>query len=337
MPQLKPEYVPRKHLSYSTLLEFVRCPRKYFYRKSGIFPQQEATALMYGVAMHAATDAGVNDGIEKSFQVFSSIWDEALADDKRNAVRARAQLGHYVHTHTGGRSIYNLLPPPEGTVQADEKTSPNEIPFVIDVGLAVPIVGRLDGWCQHRDTGEYWGREFKTTSRISASMFDSLELNPQLLIYALVLKTLAKKTIKGIMFECMLIDPKKVDNMTHPVTIADHHIPEIATWLRYWGSLLLACEERAMTERERLLDKGYGAEEFESHVISAMSDSFPKNFAGCNAYSLFYMPGSSCEYQNLCRVADWRNMLPFYDVRRDPRDEKVELTIGGASAISVVG
>lgn len=334
MSQLRPQYVPRKHLSYSTLLEFVRCPRKYFYKKSGIFPQQEATALMYGLAMHAATDAGVNNGIDEGFRVFSSIWNELLADDKRNLVRARAQLGHYVHTHTAGRSIYKLLPPPEGTVQADDKTSPNEIPFVIDVGLSVPIVGRLDGWCRHRDTGEYWGREFKTTSRISASMFDSLELNPQLLIYALVLKTLAKKTIKGIMFECMLIDAKKVDNMTHPVTIADHHIPEIATWLRYWGSLLLACEERAEIIK-------LAAHEPEDDTINAiiheMSSAFPKNFAGCNAYSLFYMPGSSCEYQNLCRVADWRHMLPFYEVRWDARDEKVELTIGGASAIAVTG
>lgn len=324
MPQLIPEYIPRKYLSYSTLLTFVRCPRKYFYSKSGIFPQQEATALQYGIAMHAATDEGVINGIEAGYAKFASIWDDGLADDKRNLIRARAQLGHYVHTHTGGRSIYNLLPPPEGTVQVDRDTSPNEIPFVIDVGLPVPIMGRLDGWCQHRDTGEYWGREFKTTSRISAAMFDSLELNPQLLIYALVLKTLAKKSIKGIMFEAMLIDKSKVDNMTQPVTIAPHQITEIAIWLKYWGSLLLACEALAAQNDSEGLER-----------IFKQSHAFPKNFAGCNAYSMFYMPGSACEYQNLCRIEDWRHMLAFYDVRKDARDEKVELTIGATSATPV--
>jgi len=301
---IEPQYKKREYLSYSTLLSFARCPRKYFYTKSGIYPQSEPTALLYGTAMHKAVDVGMREGLEAGLAAFASIWDEAYADDKRSMARATVQIKHFVHSHSGGRSLYTLLPPPEGTVQVDDATSPYEIPFAIDIGLPIPLTGRLDGWCLHRDTGGFWGREFKTTSRLGGQMFDCLELNPQLLTYALVLRTMTKKKIEGIMFEAMLIDKSKVDNITHPVTIQEHHIDDILVWLRYHGELLLACEERG---------------------------SFPKNFAGCSAYPLFYMPASQCEYTNLCRVPRYEDMLPYYDIR-DESKRLIQPTIGGTDA-----
>lgn len=296
MEGLQPEYKKREYLSYSTLLSFARCPRKYFYQKSGIFPQEEPTALLYGTAMHKAVDVGLREGLEAGVTAFLSVWDETFADDKRNTVRAKAQLSHFIHTHDKGRSIFNLLPPPEGTVQVDDATSPYEIPFAIDIGLPIPLTGRLDGWGVHRDTGEFWGREFKTMSRMGGGVMECLNLNPQLLTYALVLKTLTGKKISGIMFEAMLIDAKKVDNETHPIYIQDHMLDDILQWLRYHGELLLACEARGV---------------------------FPKNFAGCSAYPMFYMPASKCEYTNLCTVPDYKDMVSYYSIRQDP----VPLTI----------
>lgn len=295
---MEAQYRKREYLSYSTLLSFARCPRKYFYQKSGVYPQEESNALLYGTAMHKAVDITVTQGIDAGIKAFADIWDDSLADAKRSYARACAQLRHYALTHEKGRSIYIPLPPPEGnTVTADQ--SPLEISFAIDIGLPIPLTGRIDGWGMHRDTKKFWGREFKTMSRMTSSTFDGLEMNPQILTYALVLRTLTGKRMEGVMFDTMLIDPKKVDNIVHPVYIQDHHIDDILVWLRYHGELLLACEARG---------------------------EFPKNFAGCSAYPLFYQTGSHCEYQNLCRAPDWKMMLPYYRIKSEyqPAELRIE-------------
>lgn len=297
MPTPEPPYRKREYLSYSTLLSFARCPRRYEYQKRGIYPNEESNALLYGTAMHKAVDLALREGLPTATQAFDSVWDNQFADNKRSTQRAHAQLAHYVHTHEKGKSIFVPEAPPQSTVKTTEDVSPYEIPFAIDIGLDIPLTGRLDGWCRHRDTGEYWGREFKTTSRISSGLFNGLELNPQLLTYALVLRSLAGKDIRGIMFEAMLVDPVKVDNMTHPVLIQDHQIDEIHTWLRYFGELLLACEARG---------------------------EFPKNFSGCSSYPHFYTPGSHCEYETLCKIPRWQDMAHWYTVKEEHK--MVELT-----------
>ncbi len=308
MPNPKVEYRKREYLSYSTLLSFARCPRRYMYQKMGVYPREEAPALSYGTAMHKAIDVAVTSGLDAAMKAFDSVWEERLADSKRSRARAREQLAHFIFAHAGSRSIYTRLEAPkhlnlsgnEG-IKLDETTSPLEIPFAIDIGLPVPLMGRLDGWCRHRDTGELWGFEFKTTSRLSGGMFDCLELNPQVLTYALVLKALTGEKIRGIMYEAMLIDPKKVDSMTHPVLVSDHHVDSILVWLRYYGAMLLACEERM---------------------------EFPQNFSGCSSYPHFYIPGSHCEYENLCRVPDFNFMLDYYEIR--PEHSMVKMTVEGA-------
>ena len=299
----EPQYRPREYLSISTLLSFARCPRKYFYQKCGIFPPDESAALCYGTAMHKAVSLALVEGYDPAIEAFISLWKPELSDTKRNIERAKAQLRHFVHTHEKGRSIYTLLPPPKQQVTpADGDVSPYEIVFMIDVGLPVPIGGRLDGWCQHRDTGDYYAFEFKTASRLGSSFFDSLEFNPQCLTYSLVTRTVTEMPIKGVMFEGMLIDPKKVDNLSHPVPVPDYLVEDCAAWLRYVGSLLLSCEERALS----LIKAGQDA-----------AAAFPKTFTGCTAYPLFYQSGSNCEYQNLCRVSEWKAMLPYYEIREE--------------------
>lgn len=302
------EYRPRDYLSYSTLMSFCRCPRKYFYEKCGIYPHDEAIALHYGTAMHRAVSTIMEKGIAEAHKDFMKIWSESgcAGDDKRNPMRALDQLSHFYHTHVGDRSIYRMLPPVESNVVLPEDVSPNEIVFALDVGLRVPIVGRLDGWCEHRDSKDAYAYEFKTTSRLTSNMFDSLELNPQVLTYALVTKTMTGRDIKGVMFEAMLIDKTKVDNITHPVPIQEHMLDDILIWLRYMGELLLSCEDR---------------------LAAGLTDAFPKNFSGCSAYPMFYQTGSKCEYENLCRVPKWQDMVRYFQIR--PEHKMIDLTVKG--------
>jgi hypothetical protein len=308
-------------------MSFIRCPRKYFYEKCGVTSKDEATALVYGSAMHKAVPhLFTKGGIEAAIPAFQSVWDESLTDSKHSTQRAIAQLSHFAHTHTTDRSLYWLeQPPPNPGITLADDVNDFEIPFVLDVGLRVPIAGRIDGWCRHQD-GSLWAWELKTSGRLTSSMFDSLEFNPQLLTYALVCSTFTKEKIRGVMFEVILKDAKKVDNMSHPVPVQDHHLQDIALWLRYWGELLLACEDRC--EDIRLRNEQAGSD-LRSTVGGGMEDiakAFPKNFAGCSAYPLFYQTGSVCDFVSLCRTPEWKSLLEYYDIK--PEHNLIELTRG---------
>ncbi len=272
-------YQKREYLSISTLLSFSRCPRRYFYQKNGLQTHEESPALSYGTAMHLAIPHAAAGDFDAAWDAFCSVWDEIKAKNTRNLDRARRSLTHYVHTHQGEKSIFRFQPPPSGNIEVDKTTNDYEVPFAIDVGLPIPLVGRLDGLVKHRDTGEDWGYEFKTTSRLTASFFDQFEMNVQVLTYGLVLRTLGKPT-KGVMVEGMLTSASKVDNMIHLVPIQDHHLDDIVTWIQLKGKMLLACEE---------------------------AGEFPKDFAGCTAYSHHYIPTYRCEYSDLCRMPNWED------------------------------
>lgn len=294
---ITPKYVPREYISVSTLMKFIRCPRLYFYIKSGLVSKEEAPALDYGKAMHKAVPIAMARGLDEALAAFESIWKGREVDDKRNSRRARLQLSHFAHSHGGGRSIYTFERPPANPgIELAEETSEFEVPAVLDVGLPIPLVVQIDGLVKHRDTNELWGWEFKTTSRLNASLFENMEMNPQILTYTLALRTLTGTRVKGMMAEAMLIDKSKVDNMTHLIQVEDHHLESIKLWLRFYAMQLLACEKKYSE---------IGAE------------AFVKNFAGCSAYPQFYMPSWMCDYANLCRVENWENLISLYDVRED--------------------
>jgi hypothetical protein len=101
-----------------------------------------------------------------------------------------------------------------------------------------------------------------------------------------------------VMVEGMLIDAKKLENMCHPIYVQDHYLDKIHKWLRYYGGLLLACEESEKTSE-------------------IPGDAFPQNFSGCNSYHHYYMPGWACDYSTLCRTEDWRNLASMYTVKEE--------------------
>lgn len=286
-------YHKREYLSPSTLTSFSRCPRRYFYQKFGLGPFEESPALSYGTAMHKAIPPASRGDFDEAWKAFDSVWDEALANDTRNVENAHRSLKHYCHEHTGDKSLFNFLPPPKGNIEVVEEVSDSEVPFAIDIGLDIPLVGRIDGLVEHRDTKRPWGYEFKTTGRLGANFFDSFEMNVQVLTYALVLSTLTSEHIEGVMVEAMLCAKNKVENLIHPVYIQDHHIKDIVIWLRHTGEMLLAMEAR-------YLDEGI---------------DFLKDFTGCTAYTNFFIPSWRCEFADLCRVPKWEYAKSMYAER----------------------
>lgn len=294
-----PVYRKREYLSISTLLDFARCPRRYFYKKCGLEQNEEPLAPIYGNAMHKAVPiALMQEDLAAAMMGFKQVWsiiNEVNGQgSKWNLNCAERSLSHFIHTHKGSKSLYKLMPPPVGGFTRDEKVSDYEVSWAIDIGLAVPLTGRMDGFCTHRDTGETWIWEFKTTKNLNDQFFDQFRMNSQVLTYALVGRTFFGKDVKGVMIEGMKTDPKKIDNMTYPVIVKHHHLEEILKLLQYWGMQLLEME---------ILYESIGAK------------AFLKDYSGCTPYSNFHMPGYTCEFVELCDQPDWTSLTDMFVIK----------------------
>ena len=306
---LVPAYRPRKYLSVSTLISFARCPRRYFYQKCGLQSYGIALAPTYGQAMHKAIPVALTTGDSAAaFAAFMEIWEPVEAqrkeegyaeDDRRNPRTAMRSISHFIHTHKDDKSLYRLVAPPEGSLIPDEQTSDYEIAWVLDINLPVPLVGRFDGLCQHRDTEEKYIWEFKTTSRLGGSFFEAHEMNIQNFAYTLAGQTATGWDIRGLMVEGMLVSKTKVDNLCQPIPAQPHHLRDIITWLYRVGHDLLSVEQYA----HQLMSEGRDP-----------CDAFTKHFEACTPYAFFYMSGFRCEYADLCNVPSWRHLTDLYTV-----------------------
>lgn len=310
MVKTEPEYVKRRYLSVSTLFDFIRCPRRYFYKKSGLVPEESVLAPIYGNALHAACPVALTtEDLDQSMTAFLGVWEKVEEvmdefgdeDPKRNRKTAERSLKHFIFTHKGSKSLYKLIKPPVGTLESDQRTSSYEVPWAIDIGLSVPLVGRFDSLCQHRDTGRKWIWELKSKSNwmggLNAKFFDAHEMNPQNCTYALVAKTILGEAIEGVMVEGVLVDKTKVDNMVQPIPIQQHYLEDILLWLQKTGARLLAAEEAFLNDGD--------------------VNAFEKDFTGCTPYPIFYTTGFRCEFADLCRVPDWRQLAGIFKVVPD--------------------
>lgn len=316
MEKTTPEYVRRKYLSVSTLVRYARCKRLYFYEKSGLRQDGLALAPEWGSCMHEAVPVALETSdITTSMNAFLKGWEEieeqieeqGFDPKKHNRDTARRALTHFIFTHKDHKSIYKLVDPPDGglDVPIEAKTSKYEIPWALDIGLRVPLVGRLDGMCRHRDTGGSWVWELKTGSRIDGRFFDAHEMYIQNLTYTLVSQTVLEEPAEGVMLEGLLCNGKNVHNETQMIPVMQHHLEDVLKWLQRTGQSLLDAEDAYAA---RLQGKG---------SLEKPEDAFPKDFTGCTPYSHFYMPGYRCSFADLCRVPDWRALTDLYKVVPD--------------------
>jgi hypothetical protein len=287
-------FVRPDHLSPTQTAGFMRCPRLWMYRRMGLESPGRKSALVFGEAFHHAAGFAIEGRVPEAVAAFDAVWDESLADPKRNRARAMMIIRDFSMSHVAGKSLYSLIPPPRG-VEVPDRVSQWEVPFAFDAGLPIPIVGRIDGVGKHRDTGETWAVEFKTTSQLGATFLSMFNLDPQILTYAYALQTYGvpeSPKVAGTIVDGVLVAATKVDSMCQPIHVRPHSMHDMLDWYM-----------RAWHEMSRCME----------------TDDFPKNISACAPYSGFGMPGYVCQYQSLCLAGpNWDGMLGMYE-RNEPR------------------
>lgn len=296
-------YSERKFLNVSTLTATARCPRKAFYSSGcGFDTPTDKPALKFGEAIHRAIPelmvGGVETQLTRGLTAFDKVWNPLISDDKRNRENALSIMVDFQQSHKGQNGLYTLVHPRElpnigGSrleISGDDSVSEYEIVFVIDIGLRVPLVGRVDAIGRLRDTGELVAIEYKTTSSLY-EYFQAYELSPQVLLYNAGLQVSGLKISRCIV-EALLVSKTKTETVAQPFHIFPHHVEECLNWARYVGGLFLDCEDRK---------------------------DFPKFFSGCHPYSMFGSRGYTCDYLQLCKPKDWTSQVPLFIKKKDTR------------------
>ena len=283
-------YQPKGWLSPSAASSFSRCPRHYFYNQGcGLATSEEGAALVFGGCIHRAIPYAFKGDLTKAMEVFCSGWKAELQDEKRNPMRAKAMLESFYDSHKNEKSIYNPIPSPENRLKVEEHNGEYEVPFAVDIGLDVPLVGLVDCLARHRDTNEIHVVEFKTSSQLSNMFLQAFDMSPQVLTYALAMRILLNEKIAGVFVEGLLVSKVSCSTIVVPISIKDFNLEETLSWLKSIHLRIRECESK---------------------------EDFPKHFSGCNSYDMFGMPSYTCPYAPLCKTTEnWVDLMSMYIIK----------------------
>lgn len=302
----------RDHLSPSSLCEFARCPRRFFYSRScGLQAgDEEHLALTYGKAMHAAIPIIMESGLDEGYAAFEKIWGQR-ADEKglRSNVTAMRSLSEFYEKNGEGRGMYTLVkpstlgvprldPPPRSDHPDKTEVSEWEFEFRMDIGLHVPFEGRLDGLARLNADRSLWVVEYKTSAQIGGNwFFDAFDLSPQLCAYTLAARTVIQdEPIRGVIVVVIRTSKTNPESVPKPIDVRDHHLEDFVTWAQYKAREIKAAED---------------------------SGIWNKDFSGCHPYAMFGTHGYKCDFMPMCRdTEDWTSHREFYR----QKDSKVDNT-----------
>lgn len=278
----------------SGLCCFRRCPAKYYFERIlGLEnPEVDTTAVDYGTAMHVALPLCYEYSYKEAFEKFKDVWlgmGYDNSDDKRNLIRAEATLKEFAETHTPEICPYTLIK--SSIASPDHKLiDPNEIPFRIDIGGALPLCGRLDKAVRWKTTKALCALDYKTSSEVSARLFDNFYLSPASIAYTLGLSQLTGERAIGLIVELVRVSKTNAESQMNLIFVKDKMISDFLEFANKTTDEILKANEEKL---------------------------WVKNLSGCAPYGMFGQPGYFCKYKKLCDCENWQDATKFY-VKKTP-------------------
>lgn len=278
------------YLDQSTMSKFNRCPAAFLFGRLMSLHLPEATSihLDYGTDMHLALPHCYNGeaGIKQAMDAFLSSWNTrpyGSSDDKRNPVRAEMSLRQFAATHNQHNCPYDILDVPI-SARTRQEVSENEIPFLIDIGGPLAAAGRIDLVIRWRSTGDIFANDYKTSSEISARLFDNFNFCPQT-----CLSTIAAAHIfgpvRGMAIEAIRVSASNVENQISLNYVFPHQLTSFLNFANRTAEDIIKCNNEKC---------------------------WPKKCTGCGPYSMFGFPSRVCEFTSICNQPDWRDGAKMY-------------------------
>lgn len=279
------------YIDASGMVKFACCPARYlFERQMGLVSVEDNTvAPDYGTAMHRALPycyAG-EENIERAIAEFVDAWEKynyGYQDEKRNPDTAENSLRGFAGKHKPGSSPYEILSYPIAATTADI-ISPNEIPFLIDLGGELPGAGRIDLAVRWKDTNGLWANDYKTASEVSPRYFSNFEAACQPCMYTLALSTIAGEQPKGMIVEAVRTSKKNVESQIHFVFVTDWQLEVFIEFANKTAAEILKCNEDM---------------------------AWPQHPSNCASYAMYISPGRLCPYRSICNYKDWESQTKYF-------------------------
>lgn len=237
---------------------------------------------MFGTAIHYGICYCYEQNVDGAMDAFNEVWDNAdvQADDKRNPMIAKKIFEDLARNHCSSNCLYNVVNPNGMGVEMQDKISDNEVAFAIDVGVDIPLVGRIDCLGEHKDTGKLWVVDYKTTTRLSVRFLKNHDMSPQVMCYTLGVRTLTDKDVPGAIIVGIKVAKTTQGTQTHLCYVEDHHVERFIKWVHQQHAGIRACEEK---------------------------EEWPCNFGACGGLY-------GCPYKCLCEQEDWTVLKSLYEV-----------------------
>lgn len=280
------------YIDASCLSCFVRCPAKYLFERLMGLRQPDAPSIApdYGTDMHRALPFCYegSDDCHPAVTEFQRAWDArdyGEDDEKRSTLHAAASITDFAMKHAPDVCPYKILKYPI-SVKTYDVVSPNEVPFLIDIGGPLPAAGRIDAAVRWNADGSLWALDYKTSREISARYFKNFESSPQACFYTLALSQIANERATGLIIEAIRVSKSNVENQLNFTFIQDCEIES-----------LIRLANRKATEMLEL----------------NKMKIWPKQLTSCGPYSMFEgQPGRMCQYHSICTDPDWESAAKYY-------------------------
>ena len=184
--------------SYSSIHNYMSCPRAWYLRdlrRLGPILDKRTGALGFGSRFHHALEAWgdgtVADPVEAWHQLMAHEYGIAAERDGLGVDELDKENTLGVTMFEGFRDWYAAEgEDQEFEVIAVEKKLSNELEVHTPDGEVVEIwlYGKLDQVLRHRDSGQFWIKDWKTTKNLEDATKETLENSPQPRIYASLLR-----------------------------------------------------------------------------------------------------------------------------------------------------
>ncbi len=282
------------YIDASSMVKFACCPARYmFERQMGLTaPDSKMIAPDYGTCMHRALPHCYNGvDIDQAIKEFIAAWETynyGYEDVKRNPDTAETSLRGFAETHSPATCPYKILNYPI-TAKTADIISPNEIPFLIDIGGELPGAGRIDLAVRWKDTGQLWAADYKTASQISPGYFSNFEAACQPCMYTLALSMIADESATGMIVQAIRTSvptsKKAGENQIHFVFVTERQMEVFIEFANQKAKDILRCNE---------------------------SGEWPQHPSNCASYAMYIGISRLCPYRSICDYKDWESQVQYF-------------------------
>lgn len=196
--------------SFSSMSKFTQCPRQWWLSDVRSLAPVDAPltgALPFGGRMHTALEWWSKGEVESPLEGWEIVSREAeaveagrgglgMADLDKETVLGSIMLEGFANwwEEEGEDQEFEII--------SVEKELRNELEVVTPSGdlVSVWLYGKLDRVLKHRDNGQIWVADWKSTRLLQLAAMESLEMSPQPRIYAELLAQSLGFPISGIRF-----------------------------------------------------------------------------------------------------------------------------------------